>query len=267
MRRPGFHDYVSFSDESCTSDHDYMIIGGVLCAHHCYDQIIADLRTLPRTRQDHWDYEWKNIRERNLSKYEDFVDLFFSYNREHCLDFACLVIECGLLDHGTFNDGDGEVGFNKFLFQHLFRYARVLPSESVFRCYHDRRTSRYDLDQLREMLDSKSLGHDGRFVWRYAEVAFADKEDQPLLQFADVLIGAVGFEWNGKHLTTPETPKAKIAKRIRHGAGVSTLAKQTWMSEEHFSIWKFGLSSPRGPSAFKAAAAGRTLRVQSTGRW
>ena len=76
MRRLGFHDYLSFSDESCTNDHDYMIIGGVLCAHHCHDELIADLRALPRT-----------IRERNLSKYEAFVDLFFAYNREHCLDF------------------------------------------------------------------------------------------------------------------------------------------------------------------------------------
>jgi Protein of unknown function (DUF3800) len=225
-----------------------MVIGGVLCAHHCIDDLISDLRRLPRTKRDHWDYEWKNIRDNNLTKYESFVDLFFEYNRDHRLDFACLIIECALLDHASFNEGDGEIGFNKFLFQHLFRHARTFEDAISFRCYHDRRSSKYDLDEIREMLDAKAFQLNPRYVRRYHEVAYADKQTRPLLQFADVIVGAVGFEWNKKHLKTPNSAKAQIARRVRNGACVPTLAKQTWMREPHFSIWKFELSSPRGPS-------------------
>lgn len=225
-----------------------MIIGGVLSADHSIENIIGDLRQLPRSKADHWDYEWKNIREGNLSKYEDFVDLFFEHNRSHRLDFSCVVIQCDRLDHASFNEGDGELGFNKFLYQYLLRYSRVHEDEASFRCYHDQRSSKYDLDKIREMLDAKAFQLNPRYVTRYNELAFADKRNRPMLQFADVILGGVGFEWNGKHLQNPDTPKAKIARRIRNGAGVQTLAKQTWMSERHFSIWKFELSSPRGPS-------------------
>src|SRR3974390_2348457 len=184
------HEYVSFSDESCTSGHDFMVIGGVLCRDDCADQMLLDLKRLHPPRPADWYYEWKYIRTGNLSRYEDFVHLFFDYNREHRIDFSCVVIKCADIDHALHNDGDGEKGFNKFLFQHLYRHYRAMRSRSHFRCYHDRRESRYDLNEVRQMLNAKCFQADGRFVHRYREVAYSDKAYRPMLQFADVLIGA-----------------------------------------------------------------------------
>lgn len=235
-------EYVSFSDESCVTAHDYMIIGGVLCRDDCASELIRKLSDIHPTKPDHWAYEWKNIRERNVDRYRAFVDLFFEYNKAHRLDFACLVVDCRGLDHDKFNDGDGDKGFNKFLYQHLLKLSREMGEQARFRCYHDRRSSKYDLDEIRAMLDAKAFQSDGRLVRRYRELSYSDKRDRPMLQFADVILGAVGFAWNGKTETLSATAKAEIAERVRIGACVQTLAAQTRMSEKHFSIWPFRLS-------------------------
>jgi hypothetical protein len=235
-------EYISFSDESCITAHDYMIIGGVLCRDDCAQEIVARLSKIHPTKPDHWAYEWKNIREKNADRYHRFVELFFEYNREHCLDFACLVIDCRNLDHKRFNDGDGDKGFNKFLYQHLLKHSREMGETGKFRCYHDQRSSKYDLDEIRSMLNFKSFQADGRFVHRYRELAYADKRNRPMLQFADVILGAVGFAWNRKAEQNPVSAKAIIADEVRKGANVASLATRTWMSEKHFSIWEFGLS-------------------------
>src|SRR5829696_8843709 len=98
------NEYVCFSDESCTTSHAYMIIGGVLCSHSHEAAIARDIDRIHPGRPDHWAYEWKSVRDANLGRYRKFIDLFFEWNREHSFDFRCLVVECAKLDHATFNE-------------------------------------------------------------------------------------------------------------------------------------------------------------------
>jgi hypothetical protein len=244
MSESPFGDFVSYSDESCITGHKFMVIGGVLCRDDTAKSLLRELDSIHPNRPGHWSYEWKYIRPTNLQRYERFIDLFFEYNKEHKIDFSCVVIECAELDHATFNEGDGEKGFNKFMFQHLFRHYRALRGISRFRCYHDRRESLYDLADIRNMLNAKCFQQDGRLVTRYRELAYADKLERPMLQFADVLIGAVGFAWNRK-----AGSKNEIAERVRLNACLDSLAEPTPPGLKNFDIWKFELSRPREPSA------------------
>lgn len=220
-----------------------MLVGGVLCAADAEAMICSDLDALLPGRPAHWSYEWKHIRETNSERYADFVDLFFRYNKEHILDFRCVVLECAKFDHRTYNDGDGEIGFNKFLYQYLLSHNRHLGPRATFRCYHDRRTSKYDLREVCQMLNNRTARRDIIPQRRYKEVAYGNLRTHPLMQFADVLIGAVGFCKNSKDKGSPLSPKSEVANYIRKSACLASLSEKTPPSMKHFDIWDFDLKS------------------------
>lgn len=251
MMRPLYlNKYHAFSDETCVTAHRYMVIGGVVCTPNIAKSIISDLEKLHPSRPVHWAYEWKNVREANLKRYFAFLDLFFDYNSSHHIDFRCIVIDCEGLDHGSFNDGDGDLGFNKFLYQHLLSHYRHYGDGCSFYCYHDRRVSRWSLDEIKSMLNNKSASGINDDRRHYPLLAYSDKRVEPMLQFSDVLIGAVGFAWNKKDETLGGKPKHRLAEHVRKLAGLPTLARKTPYDKRHFDIWPLRLSeAPREPSS------------------
>jgi hypothetical protein len=220
-----------------------MIIGGVLCRPDCEREFVADMADRLRLGSKGWCYEWKNVRDRNIQQYEKIVDLFFEYNSEHCLDFSCLVVDCNAVDHDAFNDGDWDKGFNKFLYQHLAKHYRSFGAPSQFRCYHDRRGSRYDLNEIKRMLNFKYQYEGMRIVSPYREVSYSDKLVHPLLQIADILIGAVGYAWNDKLRQFPDGVKTRLCEHVRRRAALHDLATRTFFNATHFSIWEFRLDT------------------------
>lgn len=45
------------------------------------------------------------------------IDYFFTENQSHRIDYSCIVIERKALDHAKYNDGDGEIFFQKIMYQ------------------------------------------------------------------------------------------------------------------------------------------------------
>lgn len=230
------HQYVTFSDEACTSGHDFMVIGGIMCSEDCAARMLRQIDIIHPGRPDHWTYEWKYLRKSNMQRYRDFVNLFFEFNKEHLVDFRCAVFDCREFRHKHFNGGDKELGFNKFLRLHLYSHWRALRGSARFNCYHHRRDSRYDLETVRSVMNNHCFKSGGRIVDPYKEVAYTSFADKPMLQFADVLIGAVGFRWNKK-----TGIKAEIADLIQD-YGCHQLSEPTPAPMKHFDIWNVDLA-------------------------
>lgn len=225
-----------------------------MCTRSFARHIVRDLDALHPQRPEHWCYEWKNVRTNNFERYKKFIDLFFEYNSSHHIDFRCIVIDCSNLDHASFNDGDGDLGFNKFLYQHLLSHHRAHGDGCSFHSYHDRRTSIWSLDEIKRRLNNKTSAGEPTPKRRYPLLAYSDKRIEPLLQFADVLIGAIGFAWNEKAAQFPGA-KCDLAEYTRRSACLPTLAAGTPLHKQHFNIWPFRLSeAPREPSALEASA-------------
>ncbi|MFQ5409045.1 MAG: DUF3800 domain-containing protein [Anaerolineales bacterium] len=67
-----------------------------------------------------------------------------------------------------------------------------------------------------------------------------DSKDSDLIQIADVLMGAIGYEMNGAHTRTgAKRSKVLLAEHIAQKAGLVNLQQQTARSQKHFSIWHF----------------------------
>jgi hypothetical protein len=71
-------------------------------------------------------------------------------------------------------------------------------------------------------------------------VQAVDSKDSGLIQIADILMGAIGYEMNGAHTRTgAKRSKILLAEYIAQKAGLVNLQQPTPRSQKNFSIWHF----------------------------
>lgn len=226
--------YVSFSDESNTQHH-YKVIGGVLCK----DDVARQLRSLIVEAQggSRDTLKWSNIRAANQHRYEKVVDAAFDAILTHRMDFHSLVVAKADEDHDTYNDGDNELGFNKFVVQHLFGFKRKLGRQARIRHLYAERTSPYDLTEFTSFLDGMAKKRFGKKFGPCLSVDHVPYKNDRMLWIADILIGAIGASYN--NLLHVGSGKEYIAERIKLSANLPSLAEETPEHMKHFKIWKF----------------------------
>jgi hypothetical protein len=67
-----------------------------------------------------------------------------------------------------------------------------------------------------------------------------DSKESDLIQIADVLMGAIGYEMNGAHTRSgAKRSKVLLAEYIAQKAGLVNLQQPTPRSQKQFSIWYF----------------------------
>lgn len=222
-----------------------MIIGGVTC-RTAHAQSVQDrvewLRQKSRFPQD--SFQWKHYRDAKWDDYLKIVDYFLEQNSHHHLDFSCIVIDTHQLNHTAYNDGDGETFFQKMICEHVLAMVRKYDP-SIIRVLHGHRDSRYDLLEVRQIINSTiAKQRVERYEFNYRplrQLDYLKVHDSGPHQIADILLGAVSYHWNPGVRAGGTSRKAKLAEYIASECCASTLAAPTPMSMPHFDIWKLRL--------------------------
>ncbi|QFT66425.1 hypothetical protein FIU93_06530 [Labrenzia sp. THAF35] len=226
--------YASFSDESSTQHH-YTVIGGILCKDvvaRQLRQVIIEAQTGSRDT-----LKWSKIRAANKHRYEKVVDAAFEAITSHRMDFHSLVVAKSDEDHDTFNNGDSELGFNKFVVQHLYGFKRKLGKHARIRHMYAARTSPHDLTKFESYIDGMARKRFGISCAPCLAVDHVDYRKDRMFWIADILIGAIGASYN--NLLNQGSAKEQIAERIRISANLPSLTQETPEHMRHFKIWKF----------------------------
>jgi hypothetical protein len=235
-----FHVYC---DESCQSAHHYAVVGGIII-----EEIDLDLqdKVFQRWRQTHGmhaELKWTKISRQKQSEYESLVRYYFDMASHEVLAFRSLVYDCHQLDHKRWNAGDGELGFYKLYYQfllHSFGRFAADPDDRIV-VHFDQRDTRYSLENLRTILNRGAMKQYGRTTTLVQSVGWINSHDSNLLQLADVLMGAIGFAWNDKHLVPgAKASKIEIMRLIAEMASVPTLSQGTSRGCP-IGIWPFRL--------------------------
>lgn len=244
--RPPLRDYAAFSDESCTNRHRFMVIGGVSLSTAYLDWISSEIDEI-RTKKPFKDsLQWKRVTSRKIDKYIELLDLFIELNSEHIIDFHALTFDTWKVSHRTHSDGDAETGFYKFVFQSMFSHTRRYSPALQLRCVHGSRDTTYSLTTLTSALNNTVLAQISTGHRPHLPVEHARVNKTPLLQLADVLIGAVGHAWNGKMEQKPDHPHTILARYLEANGPATTLSQETPRSMPHFDIWRFRLKGLGG---------------------
>lgn len=235
--------YSIFSDESCQTGHSYMVLGAVSAscsAISLMQEKIADIRRNSEFPED--SLQWKNITGRKIKDYEALVDLFCEWNTEKALDFTAAAFYRRKFKHHLFNDGDGEVAYQKWLCNVYLAIGDKYGWPKDISCFHGRRASRFKLPEIRGILNARAAKKVRYNYLPYSCLKYLDPSSESMLQMNDVLLGAVSYHWNPGMRKDPDSPKSHIARYLQTNCCARDLGRKTPKSMPHFDIWEFRLN-------------------------
>jgi hypothetical protein len=161
-----------------------------------------------------------------------------------------MIVDASRLDHAAYNEGDSELGFNKFLFRLLWHRVGIrYGGDEKIVVHLDSRTATRDLSELCEILNHKAAQTfgGGRLRTTFARVAFRDSKNSRLLQIADLLTGAVAWHKNDHDAhPKPSGAKLQLANDIARMAGRQRLGMDTAKGTWALNVWNIRLGPRRG---------------------
>lgn len=224
-----------YCDESRQTADRYMVIGGVILTREMEEQFAQTMSLYRAGNNMHAELKWSKVSNQKLREYQSLVDLFFSLNR--AIHFKSIVIDTHEIDHRRFNKSDSELGFYKLMYQFLLNsFGRYLQPEDQCIIHLDQRTtSYYKLSTLCAILNNGLHKKYPQLHKPVRNIQATDSKKSDLIQVADVLMGAIGYQMNDAHVRT----EAKRSKVIL----AEYIAQETPFGLKHFSIWHFHFRS------------------------
>jgi hypothetical protein len=231
-----------YCDESQTSGVRYTVYGGIVIPAKSvvpFEEAVQEWR-----RKNHYSHEikWKKCgAESYYKKHVALVDFVFEHIERSHIDFKAVVFDSKDRQYTGYRL-DKEKGFYT-LYYHFLRKKFVpygATDDHALYVYLDRRSTKYKLGTLYNVLNSyvkRDKGLKGNIV---KIVHPLDSKKSNLIQLADLLMGAIGFQCNDlDKVPGAAQPKVKLAKYIATKAGVTSLAEQTSPYRSDFNIWRF----------------------------
>lgn len=235
-----------FCDESRQQAERFMVLGGAVVEaeeRHILEAKIAAVRATHNLKAE---MKWGKVSKAYLPKYKAFLDVFFDANQINEICFHAIVIDTHEIDHDKFNDGDKEIGFYKFFYQLLLHsfgknYCRHQTNDR-FQVFMDYRNSSYSLNLLRDILNAAMKKKFNIATNPFRTIEPIDSHKSDILQFVDILAGAIGFQKNGCHALPGASPaKIELMQFILTKTKLVSLANGTPYSRRNFTIWNFRL--------------------------
>lgn len=235
--------YHIYCDESRQTQDRYMVLGGIIVPSENVILFDGAMKLYRETNNMKAELKWSKVSNQKLSEYKALIDLFFTYIKG--MHFKSIVIDTHQIDHKKYSKGNKELGFYKFMYQFLLHsFGHYAKNDDKYIIYLDERNSSYSLGTLKLILNrglkKKFKGKITRDIIRNIEPK--NSKDIDLLQVADILMGAIGYEMNLCHLrSNAKRGKILLCEYIANKMGMGSLMQETPYSKKDFSIWHFSL--------------------------
>ncbi|WP_419005054.1 DUF3800 domain-containing protein [Collinsella stercoris] len=218
-----------YCDESrVTSDRsdEFMIVGAVMCPADRKRDVVGKIDRLRSFYSVQGEFGWKTVCPSKLPFFEALVNMFFT---DPDLRFRCVVVSRTRTDFK-----DDEERFQKIYYQVFNKWLDVRDEHRVFL---DHRVDRRDrVCTLRRCLIN---------TWRFGDaVKFVEEVESrecDLVQLADLLMGAVGYAWNGRDdMEGASEAKRAVCRTVCVNLGIRSLGHYaTGPGEWKFNIFHF----------------------------
>lgn len=204
-----------YCDESCHLENDgmqAMVLGALWCPA---DKRKALSRKIKALKAAHglpatFEIKWVKVSPGKLSFYQALLDLFFD---EPELNFRGLVVpEKQKLDHARFGQSHDEFYYKQW----YTLLNRLIAPENRYRIFLDMKDTQGQrkIAKLHDVLCNASYDFDRNIIESIEQV---QSHDVPLLQLADLLIGALSYVQRGLH---GSPAKQALVAHVRHRSGL-----------------------------------------------
>ncbi len=224
--------YEIYCDESCwealydKDAHDYAAIGGIWIPAEERQLIKEKISQLKSKYALYGEMKWNKISPKSFELYREMIELFFNNDK---IRFRAICIHAKELNHERFNNGSGELGFYKFYFLLIHHWMRM---ENSYQIFLDYKVNGYQhrVKELGTFLNNTSAAE-------LTQIQALPSEESVLIQFADVLTGAVASAFN--HETVVSESKRNIINLIEKKIGHNICA--TGIKEPKFNVFNINL--------------------------
>lgn len=205
----------------------YMVIGGIACPREGKREIVHRIHVLKKTYKTQGEFGWKRLSPNRRDFYWAILDLF---SRESRLSFRCLLVDRSSLDHERYNKGDQELGFYKLYYQMLIHWLKPQHRYHIYLDWQQNQ-AQHRFSTLRDILRRKLSGRAG-----IACLEPVGSRHIPLIEMTDLLIGAVGYEWNGR---SESKTKVDFCQELAESMNMKNLRESTFPLKNKFDIFHF----------------------------
>jgi hypothetical protein len=227
-----------YCDESQTSGVRFTVYGGIVIpatSVPVFDEVMQEWR---KTTHMFHEIAWEKVSKSYLDGFKSLVDLAFDHIAQEHFDFKAVVFDS---HDRRYVRGDKEQGFYKLYYQFLLKkfVPYAMSDDHRLYVYIDERTTKYKLSTLHAVLNNGIRATTARTGEIVKKVEPRNSKECNLIQVADLLMGAIGYQCNGldKRLEAARH-KVELARYIAEKAGVKTLTENIWGRPE-FEIWRF----------------------------
>jgi len=219
-----------YCDESCHLEQDnipVMVLGAVWCKAEQVREIgcrIRELKDKHRIRKD-FEIKWTKVSPAKKDFYLDLVDYFFDDDDLHFR--GLLIPDKTKLDHQAFGQTH-----DSWYYKMCFRMLEpIIDPTQHYRVYLDIKDTRSEdkRKKLEDVLRHARGDRRGQIIQRMQQIR---SHESPLLQLADLLIGAIGY--SSRNLQG-STAKQELVQRIRKRSRWP-LNRTTWLREPKFNL-------------------------------
>lgn len=203
----------------------YMVIGGIWIPASERKKIKNKINYLKKIYGINNEVKWKNVSPSKEDFYLDLIDYFFS-NRN--IRFRCIVVDSSKVNMEIYHNSDSELGFYKFYYQVLNKWCEGNESYWIYLDYKSNKMGNR-LHVLKDILNNATFSD-------IKEVQAINSSESVFIQMADILIGAVGYIFNGY---SESNAKLNVIRRIEKY--IDQPLQATTSTERKFNIFKIEL--------------------------
>lgn len=224
-----------YCDESCHLEHDkekVMVIGGIKCPKSRRKIIIDEIYTIkeefniPKMAE----IKWNKVSNCNLEYFKKIVDLFLDTPD---LQFRAVVVDKTKLNHEQFGQTHNEFYYKMY----YYCLIRLVDTQAENYIYIDKKDTKgtNKIRKLKEIISRKNHDFDQSKI---ARMQCVNSAELPILQLADLLIGAVGY--HNREIVNPSGAKLELVRYIQSRTNYS-LERSTYPSEQKFNLFFINL--------------------------
>ena len=212
---------------------DFMVIGAICCEKDLKKELVHKIHLLKKKHQAQGEFGWKRVSPNKKKFYLELIEFFI----DNPINFKCIVIDKRELNHERYNNGDKELGFYKLYYQML---TGLLKSDNEYSIYVDWQVNQKEkrFSDLKFYLDKKHIRA------KILCLEPVSSETQPLIQLADLLMGAVGYQYNKRKESQTKVEFCTVLANKLHSCNskyfrYGNLKTFTAQDEEKFNIFKW----------------------------
>ncbi|WP_446786640.1 DUF3800 domain-containing protein [Macellibacteroides fermentans] len=192
---------------SISDQNRYVCIGGMMLPSESRENFKSSIKELKSKHNLFGELRWGNVSNNKVEFYLELVDLFF--NTECSIDFRTVVIDAYDIDNEIFNDSDHELGYYKFYYQLLYHWMEKNKRYYIFTDFKTNK-DRSRLQTLKEILNRVCRENTVELIQSI------DSKESLLLQFQNVLMGAVGYKFNYGNQGQSDAKMAVVMRIEKH---------------------------------------------------